>query len=237
MKIPLVPTIVFDLDGTLVDTVPDIAAALDSALARYGSTATRVSEAEAMMGDGLGAFFWRALVAKRLDLPAEEAAEAQQRFMAAYSQSPVELSRPYPGIRELLHDLGRSGANTAVCTNKSEPIALKILEQLNLIGMFDAVVGYRDDRPKKPDPGPLLEAISCAGGSRNRALMIGDSSADSGAATAAQVPAILVSYGYSPVPVRTLSAAHYVDNAHDLQKAVKLFLVDGIARLQVPLDL
>lgn len=233
----ITPTIVFDLDGTLVDTVPDIAAALDTALARFGSSPTSPNEAAAMMGAGLSGFFWRAIVAKRLDLSAEEAANTQRSFIAEYRQSPVRLSRMYPGMRNLLVDLRCRSVRVAVCTNKIESIALEILERLNIRGMFDSVVGYRDDRPKKPDPGPLLEAISSAGGHRDRALMIGDSAADSGAAHAARIKVILVSYGYSPVPVRTLTADHHVDDAYQLHKKVtQLISADATAFYRAPLD-
>lgn len=221
---PVTPTVVFDLDGTLVDTVPDIAAALDRSLARYGSSPTSAGEAAAMMGDGLSAFFWRAIVAKRLGLGANEAGEAQKRFIDAYKESPATLSRMYPGIRELLFELRRLGVKTAVCTNKYEPIALDILERLGMRSMFDCVVGFRDDRAKKPDPGPLLEAIARAGGKRERALMVGDSGADSGAAIAAFLPAVLVTYGYSHVPVRSLSADYYADNVVDLRSQILTFL-------------
>jgi len=235
MQAPVPLTIVFDLDGTLVDTVADIAAALDLALARYGSGATHASDAAAMMGDGLSAFFWRALVAKRLDLPADEAAEAHGRFIAAYRQSPVRLSRMYPGMHKLLGELRRSGVRMAVCTNKVEQISLHILEQLDIRGLFDAVVGHLDDRPKKPDPRPLIEAISLAGGSRDRALLIGDTSADSGAGVAAGIPVILVSYGYSPVSVRALSAYRHVENVHDLRNEIMSFVAaDGYAGSRTP---
>lgn len=220
MQRSITPTVVFDLDGTLVDTVPDIAAALDIALARFGSSATSPNEAAAMMGDGLSAFFWRAIVAKRLNLAAKQAAEAQQQFLAAYKKTPAERSEIYPGIPKLLDDLHREGVNMAVCTNKIEPIALTILDQLNLRRYFGAIVGSSEDRPKKPDPSPLLEAIAGAGGNRARAVMIGDSGADSGAAIAAGIPAILVSYGYSPVPVRSLIGHSYVDTAYELHDAI-----------------
>ncbi|MGE0022140.1 MAG: HAD hydrolase-like protein [Hyphomicrobium sp.] len=224
MLLAVPPTVVFDLDGTLVDTVPDIAAALDSALQRYPSCVTSPRDAAAMMGDGLGTFFWRALVAKRLRIPAEEATEALQHFLAAYARAPATLSRLYPGIRLLLEEIRGYGARTAVCTNKVEPIALRILDQLDILGLFDAVVGYRDDRPKKPDPIPLLDAIEQAGGSRERALMIGDSQPDSGAAAAARVPVILVSYGYCPIPVHTLPADRHVDDALALRGEVLHFI-------------
>lgn len=220
MHLPVTPTVVFDLDGTLVDTIPDIAAALDKALARYPSCATSPRDAAAMMGDGLTTFFWRAIVAKRLHLPAEEAAEALRNFIATYRREPATLSRVYPGIRSLLDELREQGVHTAVCTNKNEPIALTILDRLGILGLFDAVVGYRDDRPKKPDPIPLLDAIERAGGSPERALMVGDSEPDSGAAAAIRIPVILVSYGYCPIPVRTLPATRHVDDAFELRREV-----------------
>ena len=233
----ITPTIVFDLDGTLADTVPDIAAALDAALAGFGSSPTSANEAAAVMGDGLNAFFWRAIVAKRLNLSAEDAAEVQRRFIAGYRQTPAKLARLYPGIRDLLVDLRSHNVRVAVCTNKQEPIALDILERLDIRGFFDSVVGYRDGRPKKPHPGPLLEAIASAGGHRDRALMIGDSGADSGAAIAARIDVILVSYGYSPISVQMLPADDYADDAHELHKKVMHFIASEInAFRQAPLD-
>lgn len=226
MQLFVTPTVVFDLDGTLVDTVPDIAAALDTALARYypSSCATSPRDAAAMMGDGLATFFWRALVAKRLRLGAEETTDALRNFLAGYRRSPATLSRLYPGIRSLLEELKEAGIHTAVCTNKIEPIALQILEELGILTLFDAVVGHRDDRPKKPDPIPLCEAIDLAGGSTNRALMVGDSEPDSRAAAAMRIPAILVSYGYCPVPVRTLAASCHVDSVRELRGEVLHFI-------------
>lgn len=224
MNLSATPTVVFDLDGTLVDTVPDIAAALDTALRRYPSCVTSPRDAAAMMGDGLATVFWRALVAKRLSLPAEEASEALHNFIAAYSRAPATLSRVYPGIRPLLKELREHGVHTAVCTNKIEAIALKILDQLGILGFFDAVVGFRDDRPKKPDPLPLLEAIERAGGSREGALMVGDSEPDSGAAAAIGIPVLLVSYGYCPIPVHSLPADRHVDDAFALRDEVLRFI-------------
>lgn len=223
MKVQIAPTYVFDLDGTLVDTVPDIAAAINAAFAPYDCPAMSVVEAATMMGHGLGGFFWRSLVAKRLDLPAEEAVKVKAEFISFYRRSPVVLSKPYPGIPALLGEIRASGGRTAVCTNKVEDISEKILQLLDLRGMFDAVVGSGDDRPKKPDPLPLLEAISRAGGSRSRALMVGDSEADSGAAAAARIPIALVSHGYSAIPVRTLAANYYADSVYELRTIVKRF--------------
>lgn len=221
---PPTPTIVFDLDGTLVHTVPDIAVALDIALAPYRVASTNAAEAATMMGDGLSEFFWRAMVAKRLDLPAQEADAARKRFIKAYGQSPARLSEVYPGIRELLRDLRARGVVMAVCTNKIETIALKILERLQLRDWFDAVVGSRDDQPMKPHPRPLLEAVTRAGGHIERTLLVGDTGADNGAAIAAGIPVVLLSYGYSHLPVSALAYGTVVDDAESLRRAVMDFV-------------
>jgi phosphoglycolate phosphatase len=221
---PITPTIVFDLDGTLVHTVPDIAAALDIALAPYNVAPTTIGEAATMMGDGLSEFFWRALVGKRLNLSAIEADATRKRFIEVYSQSPARLSQVYPGIRALLKELRERGVLTAVCTNKIERIALDILERLELRGFFDAVVGSRDDRPMKPDPRPILEAVARAGGRIERALLVGDTGADNGAAIAARIPLVLADYGYSHLPISALTYGIIVDSPLSLHAAVMSFV-------------
>lgn len=238
MKTPLPPlplTIVFDLDGTLADTVADISAAFDRALEPYGIGTLSPVEGAMMMGEGLSGFFWRALVAKRLDLPADEASAALKRFVGTYAEAPVRLSRLYPGIPELLRDVRQSGVRMAVCTNKVERISIQILDQLGILDLFDAIVGFRDDRPKKPDPRPLLEAVARAGGTPERALMIGDTGADTGAAVAAGIPVILVTYGYSAYSVRAVSATCHVESAYELHDEVMRFIAtDGRRWLRTP---
>ncbi|MGH9810477.1 MAG: HAD hydrolase-like protein [Terriglobia bacterium] len=224
MRIGAPPTIVFDLDGTLVHTVPDIAAALDIALAPYAAHPTSSAEAATMMGDGLSAFFWRALVTKRLNLPALEADAARKRFIEVYRQFPARLSEVYPGIRELLEVLRDNGVLTAVCTNKVEAIAVDILRRLQLRGLFEVVIGSRDDQPMKPHPRPLLETVARAGGRLERSLLVGDTGADAGAALAAHIPVILVDYGYSHVPIRALAYGTIVETAASLREAVLDFV-------------
>jgi phosphoglycolate phosphatase len=229
-KRPPAPTIVFDLDGTLVDTVDDIAAAFDLAIAPYGRPPTSREVAASLMGEGLSGFFWRGLVAHRLNLPAEEAADVYRQFLVAYRRTPVKGSRAYPGIPQLLEEIREAGAHTAVCTNKVEDIAMDILVRLELRPLFDAVVGHYGDRPKKPDPLTLLEAITRAGGSRTSALMIGDTAADSGAAVAAGIPAILVSYGYSHFAIRAVRTDVHVDSVEELRAEILRFIAPGERR-------
>jgi phosphoglycolate phosphatase len=221
---PVTPTVVFDLDGTLVHTVPDIADALDIALAPYNVAPTSISEAASMMGDGLSEFFWKALMSKRLSLPALEADAARKRFIEIYRQSPARLSMVYPGIRALLKELKARGVKTAVCTNKVEHIGSDILERFDLRQYFDAVVGSGGDRPMKPDPRPVLEAVARAGGRIDRALLVGDTSADHGAAIAARIPLVLLDYGYSHLPIEALTYGIIVDNAVSLHDAVMSFV-------------
>lgn len=221
---PITPTIVFDLDGTLVHTVPDIAAALDVALAPYGVKPTSIGEAASMMGDGLSEFFWKALVSKRLNMPADEADAARRRFIDTYAASPATLSHVYPGIRTLLQELRERGVKTAVCTNKIERIGSDILERFDLRRYFDAVVGSGGDRPMKPDPRPIYEAVARAGGRIERALLVGDTGADHGAAIAARIPLILIDYGYSHVPINALTYGIIVDNPLSLHEAVMHFV-------------
>lgn len=221
---PVTPTVVFDLDGTLVDTVPDIAVALDTALQPYAVSQTKLDEAASMMGDGLSEFFWRALASKRLSLPAHEADQARRRFIEHYRQSAAKHSSVYPGIVELLGDLREAGAFTAVCTNKIELIAVDILQGMNLHHFFDAVIGTGDDRPMKPSPLPVLQAVARAGGRIERAMLVGDTVADRGAAIAAGIPLVLTDYGYNHWPVNALKYGTIVDSPRALRNAVMAFI-------------
>lgn len=227
------PTVVFDLDGTLVDTVPDIAHALDAALAPYGVRPTTSAEAATMMGDGLSAFFWRALVAKRLPLAAGEADAARRRFIAAYRSAPARLSEVYPGIRALLGELRDRGVRLAVCTNKVEPIARDILCALDLASFFHAVVGSNDETPMKPHPRPILEAVARADGDMACTMLVGDTGADNGAAIATRIPLVLVTYGYSHFPIQALRYGTIVEDTDRLRAAV-LGFVDTAAGALAP---
>jgi phosphoglycolate phosphatase len=153
-----------------------------------------------------------------------EADAARKHFIDIYGQSPARRSEVYPGIRALLQELRDHGVLTAVCTNKIEEISLDILEQLELRGLFDAVVGARDDRPMKPDPRPLLEAVTRAGGRIERTLLVGDTGADNGAAIAARIPVVLLDYGYSHLPIAALKYGTIVEDAQSLRAAVMAFV-------------
>lgn len=223
----MTPTIVFDLDGTLSDTAADMASAFNAALGQKIRKMMTKTEAITYIGDGVATFFARGLEASGVELSAAERQDLEASFVRNYEQAPARLARLYPGMRQLLLELRCSRANIAVCTNKSEPIALSILRRLEVLHLFDAVVGHLPGAPKKPDPRPLLDVIKRAGGHPSMAVMIGDSEADFGTAQAASVPCILVTYGYSRVPVRSLGATKCVDSPTELNNELKMFLATG----------
>lgn len=214
------PTVLFDLDGTLVHTSPDIAAALNATFARHGRSIT-VGETERMIGDGLETLFRRTLRAVGLD-PSDNEAEAMFRsFVARYRERPAALSSAHAWVAEVLADLHRDGARLAVCTNKAEDIAVAILEKLDLARWLHAVVGHMPGREKKPSAEPVHLAIARAGGRPPHAVLVGDSRADVDAARAAGIPIVLVPHGYGAEPATGLGADCLAATGAELRAAIK----------------
>ena len=212
-------TVVFDLDGTLTHSSPDIAAALNAALAPYDSHVS-VAETERMIGGGLSMLLSRALELTSLELSESETRAVFDRLLAAYRASPAKLTRLHDWVAEALTALSHEGARIAICTNKTEDITLQILGALGVTRRIHAVVGQAEGRSRKPDAEPLLLAIERAGGNVSRSVMVGDSGADVGAARAAGVPVILVPHGYGTQNVWELDGDRVVSNARELQEAV-----------------
>lgn len=210
--------LIFDLDGTLVDSLPDLAATLATTLREIGVPALSRDTVRGMIGDGTPALVARALAAR--GLPATLLDERLARFMALYEAAPVTHSRPYPGVTETLGALRRDGRRLAVCTNKPQKAALAVLRGLALDGFFAAVVGGDVLTVKKPDPAHLRAAIAALGALPGDAVMIGDNEHDFAMAKAARVPVILVRYGYHRVPLDTLAADVQIDAFSELPSAL-----------------
>jgi phosphoglycolate phosphatase len=210
--------LIFDLDGTLVDSLPDLAAALAATLREIGAPALPSAAVRGMIGDGTPALVARALAAR--GLPASLLDERLARFMALYEAAPVARSRPYPGVTETLAALRGDGRRLAVCTNKPQQAALAVLRGLALDGFFAAVVGGDVLAVKKPDPAHLRAAIAALGAAQGEAVMIGDNEHDVAMAKAAGVPVILVRYGYHRVPLETLAADLQIDAFSELPDAL-----------------
>ena len=213
------PTVVFDLDGCLVHSSPDIAAALNAAMAKHGQSFT-VAEVEQMIGDGLGELYDKALAARGISLPAAEVKAEFDAFYARYAAEPAVRSQARAWVAEVARALKDNGAHVSVCTNKVEPIALAIMDQLGLSASVHATVGHVAGRAKKPDPEPMRLAVEKSGGDLRRAVMVGDSKADLGAGRSVGMPVVLVTGGYGTDDVRTLGADYLAEDRDALLAAI-----------------
>lgn len=205
-------TIVFDLDGTLVDTAPDLAGATNHALASLGLAPRATAELRPWVSYGARRMLIEAM--RACGAPAEDALVDRllALFLAYYEANIARESRPFPGALEAIAAMRRAGARVAICTNKRETLTLKLLGELGIAGEFDAVVG-RDTLPvSKPDPRPLLAAIERAQGRVERSVMIGDSAVDIATARAARVPVVGVTFGYTDTPVADLDPDVLLDD-------------------------
>ncbi|MDA8051662.1 MAG: phosphoglycolate phosphatase [Rhodospirillales bacterium] len=185
-------TILFDLDGTLVDTVPDLAASLNRSLGAAGLAPFAPEEVAGMVGAGMATLLARALAARGR---APDSA-LLARFHADYLAAVAGASRPFPDVAETLVALEEVGWRMAICTNKAELAARKLLQALGLENFFVALGGGDSFAVKKPDPGHLLASLAAAGGEPARAVMIGDHANDVAAARAAGVVSVFVLLGY-----------------------------------------
>ena len=211
--------LVFDLDGTLIDTVPDLANALNEVLREHGYPPFPPREVQAMVGDGLPALLARGFAARGAN--AAETAIALPRFLSLYEANAANLSRPYPGVTETLVELRRRGYRTAVCSNKAQRPTLAVLNGLGLLPLFDGIAGGDHFAVRKPDPGHLLGLIAELGGQPERAAMIGDNENDAAAAHAAGVTLLLMRYGYARSDPATLDPAVLLDRFTDLPQALE----------------
>ena len=206
--------VVFDLDGTLVDSAADIARAINAGFEVMGTPAFEAADVHRLVGEGAVVAINRAAAEAGVTLSDEKRALVMQRFFAKYAEVSAEGNGLYPGARELLAGLRARGVKTALCTNKAEPVAIIAVKALGIADLLDVVVGARDDRPRKPFPDMIHACIDPVGVGVGEAVMIGDSKADLGAARAAGVPIILTSFGYSTVPIADLNPdaiIHHLD--------------------------
>ena len=188
------PCAVFDLDGTLVDSAPDLHAALDRLMAVKRLPGFARAEVVAMIGDGVRVLLERAYAARGVALDEADL----QHFMTDYEANAAVLTRPFDGIPELLGGLRNAGWRLAVCTNKPEGAARVLLSGLGLDGHFSALGGGDSFPMRKPDPGHLRATLAAAGAVPEDAVMIGDHRNDIEAARGAGVRAIFAGWGYGP---------------------------------------
>jgi phosphoglycolate phosphatase len=217
-------TIVFDLDGTLVDTAPDLTNALNDVLSRRGLSPVPPAAVREAVGRGARVMIEEAL---RLTNAAGDVDQMLTEFLVHYEANIAAESRPFPGAVAALERLSLASATLAVCTNKRERLTRMLLQALDLEDYFSAVAGRDTLGVSKPDPGHLTGVIARAGGSPSRAVMVGDSGVDIMAAQAASVPSILVSFGYAPPPPEGPRPGAVIDHFDALEENV-LSLLKGL---------
>jgi phosphoglycolate phosphatase len=214
------PTVVFDLDGTLVDSAPDLVATLNIVFARIGLPPVAYEAARNMVGGGARAMIVRGLKAEGRTLDVAEVDRLVSDFIDHYSVHIADRSRPFPGLEATLDALAARGCRFAVCTNKLEWLAVRLLDALALSERFAAICGGDTFGLQKPDPELLRRTIARAGGDADWAVMVGDSITDIATARGAGVPVVAVDYGYSQTPVTELGADRVVSALSALPNAV-----------------
>jgi phosphoglycolate phosphatase len=211
--------IAFDLDGTLVDTAHDLIGTLNWLLAEEGLKPLPLAEARPFIGRGARWMIERGFQAAQAPLAPAQVQPLFDRFIDRYTGHIADESRPFPGCVEALEALKAEGARLVVCTNKLTGLSKALLDALDMARLFDAVIGSDAAPAIKPDPRHLETAIAAVGGSLDRAIMVGDAATDAGAARAAKVPLILVSFGYTEVPARELAPDILIDHYDELRSA------------------
>jgi phosphoglycolate phosphatase len=214
------PTIVFDLDGTLVDTAPDLVDTLNVILEREGLPAIPFGIARPMIGGGARGMIERGLAAEGRNAAKPEVDRLFAAFIDHYAAHIADKSRPFPQLEPALDQLAAQGYRLAVCTNKLEWLAVRLLNALNLAPRFAAICGQDTFGVQKPNPEMLRKTILRVGGNPERAVMIGDSGTDIRTARAANIPVVVVDFGYTDVPIATLAPDRIVSSFEHLPAAI-----------------
>ena len=209
--------LIFDLDGTLIDSLPDLTAALNRMLTELGRRELAAAEVRAMIGDGTRALVKRALVATG-GMPDLEQAHAT--FSDFYKEALTRLTRLYPGVRETLAILRKFGARLGICTNKSQVMTMSVLKEFGIAEDFTAVIGGDVVPLRKPNPAHLLAVIEQLETIPRDAIMVGDGENDYAVARALRIPVILMSYGYLHVAPESLTPDAWIDRFVDIPQTV-----------------
>jgi phosphoglycolate phosphatase len=224
------PIIAFDLDGTLVDTAPDLIATLNAVLADQGVPPVAHESAREMIGGGVKVLLERGLAAQGIRLTPSDLDRLYSTYLERYAAAIADLSRPFPGLLAALDTLERQGFHFAVCTNKLEWLSVRLLNALALSPRFKAICGQDTFRIAKPDPEILRRTILQAGGDPASALMVGDSETDIRTARNAGIPVVAVDFGYTETPVTELNPDRVISHFDQLPDAIADLLRSAVPR-------
>lgn len=218
--------IVFDLDGTLIDSIPDVASALNRLLAQEGRRALALDEARVMVGEGAEAMIRRGFAATGAAPEAFALEDLVERYLAFYRRHPADQTLIYPGVRDTLERFRAQGLRLGICTNKPHEMSVLVLRELGLATFFGAVLGAGVMPAGKPDPAHIEAVLAAMGAAKEDAIYVGDSETDVITARRAGIPVVVVGYGYSRVPVDMLGADAVIERFADLP--------DALAQLRTP---
>jgi phosphoglycolate phosphatase len=212
--------VVFDLDGTLIDTAPDLVASLNHTIAALDLAPVSYDDLTHLVGHGAQAMIERACRLRGHSLAPDALPPLLERFITFYTDTMPGDSKPFPGIVGAMDALKTEGFGLAICTNKLEALALTLIERLKLSDYFDAITGGDTFTVRKPDAQHLIGTVERAGGTLSRTVMIGDSINDILVARNAGVPSIAVPFGYSDVRVDTLGPDRIITHFDELTPAL-----------------
>ena len=225
-------TVLFDLDGTLVDTAPDLMRAHNHVMKKFGYYERDLHEIKKLAGGGSGKMLRKSVHAiaelsgkiKKTDKEMEE--EMTKEFINFYSKNINKESKLITGALEFLSWCKNNSISMAICTNKQEHLSIDLLKKIKIYHFFDYVAGGNTFNYNKPDPKHLTNTIEIIGGDLKKTIMIGDSETDSGAAQAANIPFVLIEGGYTEKKVNQIYHNHLVKNFIGLEKIIEKYLND-----------
>ncbi len=217
-------TIAFDLDGTLVETAPDLIGTLNLMLAERGLPPVPLASARHLVGGGARRMLEHGFLEAGAQFDAGDMPLMVERFVELYRGRIADESRPFDGVEAALDELASEGARLLICTNKRTDLSIALLDELNLLARFAAVVGPDAVTRRKPDAAHLVEAVARAGGEIGRTLMVGDSDNDVLAARAAGAAVVAVSFGYTETPPHELGADRLIDHFSELPAVARALL-------------
>ena len=208
--------VVFDLDGTLVDSAPDLHAAVSRLLGEIGLAPISLAQVTSFIGEGIPPLVANCLSAAGRPAKGTALDIAVTRYKALYAEAPAALTRPYPGVPACLRFLQKSDVKLGICTNKSEPLARDVLDGLSLTTLFPVIVGGDTLPVRKPDPEPLLHTVRALGVEADETVYVGDSEIDAATAKAAGIRFALFTRGYRKAAIDMLPHDVSFDEFADL---------------------
>ena len=221
-------TILFDLDGTLVDTAPDLMHAHNYVMKKFGYPTKSLEELKNSVGKGAGAMIGRSIwsQAKKELTSINEKVKSKMtdEFITFYSKNILNESKLLEGVIGFLNWCKKKNISMAVCTNKTEHIAVDLLKKIGIYDYFEYVAGYNTFEYCKPDPRHLTTVIEILDGERSKTIMIGDSETDANAAKAAEIPMILLEDGYTEKNINEIYHNHLIKDFIGIEKIISNYL-------------